>query len=308
MENAFKSSFNIAGIGEILFDNLPDGRRLGGAPANFAIHCSLLGAESKVVSSVGNDSPGREIIKMLNDKGIDTSCISVNEHPTGSVDVKLCPAGQPEYIINENAAWDYISLNRQTLEVAKNCDAVCFGSLAQRNEMSKTSILNFLEAAGENCLKVFDVNLRQHYYSKEIIENSLKLANILKLNDEELNLFQQMFALKDKKLKAIDYLLDTFDLELVALTVGDKGSVMVSKDDISLIKAEPAEVKDTVGAGDCFTAVMVYSLLCRLSIEEANEFASRAASFVCSQDGATPRLPENILAEMKNRQKNTLQK
>ncbi|AQQ10326.1 5-dehydro-2-deoxygluconokinase [Sedimentisphaera cyanobacteriorum] len=300
--------FKVAGIGEILFDNLPGGRRLGGAPANFAIHCSLMGAESSVVSSVGEDQAGKDILSELETKGIDTSCISVNSRPTGSVDVKLCPEGQPEYIINENSAWDYITISPEALKLAANCDAVCFGSLAQRNETSRKSILYFLESAGDQCIKVFDVNIRQQYYSREIIENSLMISDILKLNDEELEIFRVMLGIEGlNDRQTLGHILNHYNLKLIALTLGAEGSIMADREEYSHASAKAAKVRDTVGAGDCFTAAMVYSFLCGVSIEETNEFASKAASFVCTKDGATPSLPAEILDEIKNRQINTLQ-
>jgi len=201
-EKTSKSKFTVVGIGEILWDMLPSGKKLGGAVTNFAYHASVLGANAYVVSSVGADEPGREIITKVGELGLSDQYIQLDtSHPTGTVDVTLDANGIPSYVIHENVAWDYIEFTEDCLELAKKADAICFGSLAQRAETSRNTIIGFLESTikekNDRCLKVFDINLRQNFYNKEIIHQSLQYANVLKLNEEESKVVDELLGLSE---------------------------------------------------------------------------------------------------------------
>ena len=201
----------IIGLGEILWDLLPGGKVLGGAPANFAYHCRMLGTESYVVSSVGKDDLGCEILENMDRLKVAREYISIDEsYPTGTVTVRLDEQGHPDYTIHQNVAWDFIPENKDTAEIAAIADVICFGSLAQRSRVSRKSILSYLELASGSCLKIFDINLRQNYYSREVIESSLKFADVLKLNDEELDIVAEMFALKGNETDIANSLIQRF--------------------------------------------------------------------------------------------------
>jgi fructokinase len=278
---------------------LPDGKLLGGAPANFAYHCHALGADAKVLSAIGDDQLGRQIIDELNAKQVNIDYINTNSHPTGTVDVLIGNNGDAHYTINENVAWDFISLPEKAEKLASQCDAVCFGSLAQRSPASHKSIKAFLAKTKPDCLRVFDINLRQNYYSADIIESSLQAANVFKLNDDELKVLQQLLGLPDSTETALTELLQRYQLDLIALTKGSAGSTMMDKDHVHHNPGIHVEVKDTVGAGDSFTAVMIMCLLLGLSLDKINQIAAKVAAFVCSQSGATPALPVELISEIK---------
>ncbi len=299
MKSAFREHHIVVGIGEILWDMLPEKKRLGGAPTNFASHAAAIGGQARIVSAIGQDQSGLDILERLSNKEINTQHIQFTEHPTGWVDVKICSNGHPEYIIHENVAWDYIPLSPQTIELAQTCDAVCFGSLAQRNPFSRESIQQFLANTREDCLRVFDINLRQHYYSREILENSFQAATILKLNDDELTVLRNLFELPEPQEAALQALLDQYQLDCIAFTEGARGSMMMDTNNVSYCPAIPITVKDTIGAGDAFTATMVMGKLYGLSLEKINQLAGKVAAHVCSQAGATPTLPARLIAELK---------
>ena len=277
----------IAGIGELLWDMLPDGRRLGGAPANFALHSQALGGRTKIISAVGQDQSGLDILKQLSRSQIDTEHIQISELSTSCVDVKICQNGCPEYVIKENVAWDYIRLTPQVKKLAQICDAVCFGSLAQRNPVSRQSIQNLLASTKADCLRIFDINLRQQYFSRDIIEDSLQAANVLKLNDDELAVLHDLLGLPRNTELALRTLLDRYQLNFIAFTQGSSGSIMMDRDTISHCPGMAVTVKDTVGAGDAFTAAMVMGKLYGLPLEKMNQLAGKVAAYVCSQAGAT---------------------
>ena len=291
----------VVGIGELLWDILPDQKRLGGAPANFAHHAHSLGARAIVISAIGKDHNGQEIISQLNSQNINTKYVQTNELPTGTVDVTLSPDGQPNYTIHENVAWDAINTHPTIDTLSQNCNAICFGTLAQRNNISKNTILGLLENTKENCLKVFDINLRQNYYSKELIENSLSVANIVKLNNEELAYLQNIFNLPTEENRALESLLNHFKLDTVALTQGSKGSTMINQDSISFCPGIPVDVKDTIGAGDSFTAAITMGVLANMSLNKINMAASKIAAYVCSQSGATPTIPDSLISVFKDK-------
>jgi len=278
----------IVGIGEILWDMLPAGKQLGGAPMNFAYRVNRLGGSAFMASAVGDDELGDEIISQLHKINLEKEFVQKKSgYPTGTVDVKIDDKGKPDYIIHENVAWDYIEWNDELKQLAGKTDAVCFGSLAQRSDVSRRTILRFLENTGEKCIKIFDINLRQDFYNKQIIENSLAYATILKLNDEELPIVGNMFGLNGDDKTIIRKLIDKFNLEIVALTRGAKGSLLISKNDISEQKGIKVDIADTVGAGDCFSAAIVMGLLEEKNLEEMNRSANELAAKVCMQKGGT---------------------
>jgi fructokinase len=279
--------FKVAGIGEVLWDQLPKGDVLGGAPLNVAYHASQLGAESYIISAVGSDKLGNEILSRLSTKRINLF-ISRVAYPTGTVKVTLNESGVPDFNITNDVAWDYIELTPESSKIASQLDAVCFGSLAQRNKVSHNAILNFLNLVPENALKIFDINLRQNFYNKQLINESLTFSNILKINDEELLILSELFGMKGDEEHLCRKLLDTNKLDLVAYTCGANGSYLFSKDEKSYIKTPVVKVKDTVGAGDSFTAALMVSLLNGYKLSECHALADDIAAFVCENDGAMP--------------------
>lgn len=285
----------LVGLGEILWDILPEGKQLGGAPANFAYHAQELGAKGLVVSCVGNDELGKEILGLVRQLGLSGDYIAVDgEHPTGTVTVALDENGKPDYTIHENVAWDYIPFSKQLSELAPTIDAVCFGSLCQRCEVSGRTVREFLAAAKPDCLRIFDINFRQSYFNVEIVKALLEVSNVLKINDEELLVLARMLGITGTEREILVGLTERFSLKLIALTKGDKGSCLFTDGKISDHPGFPVEVADSVGAGDSFTAAMTVGMLQNKGLDDINEHANRVASFVCSQPGATPRLPDAI--------------
>ena len=285
----------IVGIGEALWDCLPEGRKLGGAPANFAYHVNQLGLEGCVVSAVGQDALGREILDIFTQKSLPSN-IPVVDYPTGTVQVSLDAKGIPQYDIKEGVAWDNIPFSPALKALAAETTAVCWGSLAQRSEVSRATINAFIDAmpAGEAVLKVFDINLRQNFYTKEIIEASLRKCNVLKINDEELAIVSRLFGLDEKS--ACADILAKYELRMLILTCGVDGSYVYTPDGKVSFQGTPkVEVADTVGAGDSFTAAFVASILKGKSVAEAHSFAVKVSAFVCTQHGAMPVLPEEII-------------
>lgn len=280
----------LVGLGEILWDLLPGGKQLGGAPANFAYHATALGAVGLPVSCIGNDENGREIITVLEEHGVRTDGIcTAPRYPTGTVTVKLDVYGKPQYTIHEQVAWDHIPWNDHIQSLAQHAAAVCFGSLAQRAPASRRTIRNFLENARSNCLRVFDINLRQSYYSPEIIRDSLNCADVLKLNDEELPVLSDLFSLDGSMLDQLRQLIDQFSLYTVALTRGANGCLLINPAGHAEHPGIPLRsIADTVGAGDAFTAALAVGLLRRQELESICEYANRLAGYVCTCRGAMP--------------------
>ena len=287
------------GLGEVLWDLLPGGRQLGGAPANFAYHAHALGAESLVVSRVGRDDLGRDLLERLNALGLATSGISVDPvAPTGSVSVTLDPSGQPAYTIHTDVAWDFLEAGPEVLRVAAGADAVCFGTLAQRHPVARESIRRVLQATRPEALRIFDINLRQRFWSREVIVESLALANVLKLNDEELPILAEMLGGSgDDDHGLLARLAQRFDLRAVALTRGARGSLVWTADRSWNWPGSDLKVADTVGAGDSYTAALALGLLSGKSPEDILRIAHRVADFVCTQPGATPPMPADFTAE-----------
>jgi fructokinase len=285
---------NIVGVGEALWDLLLTGPKLGGAPANFAYHAHALGAHVSVITRVGDDDYGREIIRRFQNMGLPDATVQIDETaPTGIAKVVLSGDGLAHFTIQENVAWDYIAANREALAAAGTADAICFGSLAQRCQTSRNSILQLVAAAPAKALRVFDINLRQQFYTRIVIEKSLQLADMLKLNEEELQILAAMFDLSGPAKVQIDRLAQTFDLHVIALTRGPDGSLLFQREGNrwSDCRSHPVQVIDTVGAGDSFTAVLVLGLLQKMHLDEINDLANEVARYVCSQAGATPSLP-----------------
>ena len=276
----------IVGIGEILWDMLPTGKALGGAPANFAYHAKRLGEEGWAVSAIGDDPLGREIMDIVGEKRLN-NLIAVTDKPTGTVQVTLDAHGVPTYNIMEDVAWDNIPFTPEMEALAKRADAVCFGSLVQRMG-SRDAVLKFLRATRPEALRVFDINLRQHYYSKEVLDTSLRLANILKINDEEIRIVADMFGLDGDDTAACRSLVERYDLQLVILTKGADGSEVITATEAIPQTVGKVEVVDTVGAGDSFTAAFVVSYLRGDSLSEAQRLANETAAYVCSCKGAMP--------------------
>ncbi|HSM46836.1 MAG TPA: carbohydrate kinase [Draconibacterium sp.] len=284
----------VAGIGELLWDVLPTGKQVGGAPCNFAFHALQAGCESIVISAVGNEQSGDELLSALAVLNINCEFIQRNGFSTGTVTVKLNESGHPSYSIHENTAWDNVELNPETESKFKELDAVCYGSLGQRNSVSAETIQRLLESVKPGCLKVFDINLRQHFYSPEIITKSLEFANILKLNDEELPVLSGIFGLTGDVKKQLEQLSNQFKLQYIVYTMGEKGSIIMRDNEFSFLGSPKVVVADTVGAGDSFTAVLVSGLLKGLPLNKVHEAATRTAAFVCTQKGATPVIPFDI--------------
>ncbi|VGO11497.1 Fructokinase [Pontiella desulfatans] len=286
--------FIVAGIGELLWDVFPEGKRLGGAPVNFCYHCDQLGATGYPVSAVGADPLGTEIRAVLQGNGIVDRYIAEVGHPTGTVQVMLKNA-QPTYEICEGVAWDHISVSGQVGALAQQIDAVGFGSLAQRSFASRSAIHAFLERMKPNAFKIFDVNLRQTFFSREIIESSLEQCNILKLSDEELPVLAELFGIRGAITEQLQTLRTKFGLTLVAYTRGPGGSLLVSADETDDHPGRPVEAINTVGAGDSFAATLCMGLLNGKPLAEINDHANRVAAFVCTCDGATPILPRELV-------------
>lgn len=287
----------IIGLGEVLWDILPEGKQLGGAPTNFAYHMGQFGFNSKVVSAIGKDKLGDEVIDFMTNREID-HYLALADYPTGTVEVKLNNEGIPTYQIKEKVAWDYIPFDTTIREIAQNTQAVCFGTLAQRSAISHQTIHEFLKAMpeDENTLKIFDINLRQSFYTQEIIEASLKLCNILKINDEELAVLDRIFHLGSQTLeKSCRNLMIKFDIETLILTCGTLGSYVFIEQEHSFKETPKIDVVDTVGAGDSFTAAFCASLLRGKPMVEAHQRAVDVSAFVCSNSGAMPKLlPDHL--------------
>lgn len=284
----------IVGLGEALWDCLPEGRKLGGAPANFAFHASQFGYEAYAVSAVGKDDLGTETLAEFEAKGLQYEMPRV-DYPTGFVQVTLDEAGIPAYDIREGVAWDNIPLTERMREMATRCQAVCFGSLAQRNESSRNTIYAFLDSTPDDCLRIFDINLRQDFYSKEVVHESLSRCNILKINDEEIVTLGEMFGCQEFGPEDLCRLImEKYSLDILVLTCGTNGSYVFSKGEVSFMETPKVDVADTVGAGDSFTGAFVSSILSGKSVAEAHRIAVNVSAFVCTQDGAMPIVPDAL--------------
>lgn len=284
----------IVGMGEALWDVLPEGKKIGGAPANFAYHVSQFGFDSRVVSAIGNDELGNEILQVFKEKHLEHQLQTVN-YPTGTVQVTLDDNGIPCYDIKEGVAWDNIPFTDELKRLALNARAVCFGSLAQRNEVSRATINRFLDTMpdGDGQLKIFDINLRQGFYTKEIIRDSCQRCNVLKINDEELVMISRLFGYPGIDLQDKCWiLLAKYNLKMLILTCGTNGSYVFVPGVVSFQETPKVPVADTVGAGDSFTATFTAALLRGKSVPEAHKLAVEVSAYVCTQSGAMPELPQ----------------
>ncbi len=289
--------YKIIGIGEILWDVFPDGKKLGGAPANFAYFIRSMGLEGLIASRIGCDPLGKEILGRLKELNLSGDFIQTDlEHPTGTVEVKVDAGGRPHYIIKKFVAWDFLELNHRWKELSREAGVICFGTLAQRSPQSRKTIISFLKMSGESTVRVLDINLRQNFYSLEIISESLRLATILKLNKEELESLKKIMGRSHKKddINFCRGIMSDYHIELICVTRGERGSLLVNKKDYYEHSGYKVTVIDTVGAGDAFTAAMVKGYLGEGSLKDISEIANRLGSWVCSQAGPTPPLNEEI--------------
>lgn len=285
----------IVGFGEALWDVFPEGRKIGGAPANFAYHVAQWGLDSCAISAIGKDDLGDDIVRKFDENGLKYRLERV-DFPTGVVQVTLDENKVPSYNIKEGVAWDNIPMTPELETLARNCRAVCFGSLAQRSSVSRATINAFVDLMPEDSLKIFDINLRQHYFNEEIVCNSMNKADILKINDEEIIVVAEMLNITGKSQKEIcEVLLDRFALKMVILTCGDKGSYVLTAQESSWVDTPKVNVVSTVGAGDSFTGTFIASILLGKTVRQAHEAAVRVSAYVCTCQGAMPAIPQDLL-------------
>ncbi len=286
----------IVGLGEALWDVLPEGKKLGGAPANFAYHAGQFGLDTIAISALGEDALAEETIEALKEHGLNYLMPRV-PYPTGTVQVTLAEGGIPTYEIKEGVAWDNIPYTDEMAEIAKNARAVCFGSLAQRNKVSRENIRKFLADTPADCLKICDINLRQQFYSKEVLEDSFQLCNILKINDEELVVVNRMFGYDGLDMRqTCEKMVQDYGLKMLVLTCGTNGSYVFTDDGLTSFQDTPkVEVADTVGAGDSFTGSFCACILNGKPVQEAHKTAVQVSAFVCTQNGAMPTIPKEFI-------------
>ena len=299
----------ILGIGELLWDIVPDGMRLGGAPANFAVMAGRLGNHAAILSRIGRDDLGRQAIDRLDPMPVETGFLQVDQlHETGRVTVSL-DGGEPHYTIHEPAAWDFLELSDEWIQLAARADAICFGSLAQRNRQARQTIQTLAAEASAKCIRVFDVNLRAPFYSAEVLQESLELATVVKMNDVEAPLVLDLLDLAIEEAPvtgetlstpeylraAAERLLAEFpSLQLVAATRGSRGSLLVTRDEWNEHPGFPVKVADGIGAGDAFTAAMTHYMLRGADLATLNEAGNRWGGWMASQSGAMPALPDSV--------------
>ncbi|QEL18019.1 carbohydrate kinase family protein [Limnoglobus roseus] len=285
----------VVGIGEVLWDLLPGGRQMGGAPANFTFHARQLGADARPVTRVGRDALGQDILARLRELGVPTDCVELDDaRPTGTVTVELGTDGEPHYTIHEGVAWDHLRGEAPGRRAVAAADAVCFGTLAQRHDDSRHAIRTLLGDVPPTALRVFDVNLRQSYFSRPVVEDSLRLANVLKLNETELPRLAELFGIEGDEPSRIEQLAQQFHLQAVAFTRGGRGSLLHRDGKWSDHPGVPVKVQDTIGAGDSFTAAMTLGLLAGWELDTINQRANEIAAHVASRAGGTPPLPESL--------------
>ena len=285
---------SVVAIGEVLWDVFPSGPRFGGAPANFA--CAIAGLAPNnvsvaMVSAVGNESLGDDAIESLKRQNVETKSVTRQRQQTGQVHISLDDNGVASYRFAEDCAWDNLVWSDKLAELAKQTDVVCFGTLGQRSEVSKATIQQFVRTTPSDCLRIFDINLRPPFYTEAVIRESLEIANVLKLNDDELPLLAELLAIQGDEQELVAQIADAASLDVIALTRGENGALIFKDGQTSECAGVATEVVDTVGAGDAFTAAMVVGLLAGTHIDSINRHACEVAAFVCSQSGATPRMP-----------------
>lgn len=281
----------VLGVGELLWDCFPDGRRPGGAPANVAFHANQLDLRGVIVSRVGTDESGEALRRHLQELGLDISAIQVDErYPTGTVTVDMTRPDQPQYTIHDQVAWDYLAFEAGLAGLAMQASAVCFGTLAQRHDGTRATVQRVLAAAGGDCLRVFDVNLRQKWYRREVIEASLRSAQVVKLNDAEVEMIAPLLDLPRVAEDFASVLRELYAVKLVCVTRGERGCVLYAKDERVEQAGVPVEVVDAVGAGDAFTAGLIAGLLHRWPLERVARVANQIGALVASRPGAMPQL------------------
>lgn len=293
-------AFLIVGLGELLWDLLPDGKQLGGAPANFAYHAALLGDRGAIASRLGDDALGAEARDLVSNLRLPLEHLQTDaDHPTGTVQIEISPGGEPDFTIVPDVAWDFLAWTPRLEELASQADVVCFGSLAQRSPRSRQTIRAFLDATRHGALRIFDVNLRQAYYSAEVLTESLRRANVVKLNDEELPILLERAGLRaEDDQSGVMRLLEAFELDLVCVTRGARGSLLASRSEVVDHPGLETAVADTVGAGDAFTAAMAHHLLRGAPLRRLSEAANRLGAWVAGQVGATPAADPAIVAQV----------
>lgn len=292
----------ILGLGEILWDLLPEGKKLGGAPTNFAYFANVLGQDGVVASKIGKDPLGKEIVSEMEKLGLASKYIQTDKkYPTGTVGVELDKNGQPDYIIYRNVAWDHLELNKDWEILAKEAKAICFGTLAQRSKESKETINNFLNLSSSTAIKFLDLNIRQDFFSVDLIIDSIRMADMLKLNTSELKLIRELLKYPDKmaEKELCLKIIDEFELQLLCLTRGEDGSLILNKEDYYDHPGYKASVMDTIGAGDAFSAAVVIQYLKGKTIREISDSANRLGAWVSSRSGPTPRIDKDFLSSIK---------
>ena len=278
---------------------LPEGRRLGGAPSNFAYVSRLLGEEAVVASRVGRDPLGAEALGRLARAGVSTRYVQLDDsHPTGTVGVRIGEGGEPNFKVNENSAWDYLEWTPAWAELAAHAGVVCFGTLGQRHAAARETVTRFLEATRPGALRLFDVNLRHSFFTPEMLARSLGLSDVVKLNEEELSAAARMLGLRTGGVReTAGTLLERFGLELVAVTRGARGSLLVTREGADEHPGLPARVVDTIGCGDAFAAALAHCLRLGAPLALSNEIANRVGAWLAEQPGATPEAdPDTIRA------------
>lgn len=287
----------VVGLGELIWDLLPDGKQLGGATTNFAYISRLLGNTSILASRVGNDAFGREAKTRLEQMGIMTDYVQVDQkHPTGTVGVKIDDRGEAHYSMNENSAWDYLEWTEPWQELTTRADTISFGTMAQRETQARDTIIRFIEHARPDALRIFDVNLRHAFFTAEMLARSLELATIVKLNDDELARVTALLGLDERREEALaKQLIDKFNLDLVAITRGEKGSSLITREETVNHPGFKVDVSDTIGAGDAFSAALAHFYGCGAPLRAISEAANRLGSWTSTQKGATPAVGPEIL-------------
>ena len=289
------AEYCLGGIGELLWDVLPEGEKLGGAPVNFAYYIHALGATGIPISTVGRDRRGSQALAELQERGLDTSAISTADYPTGFVDARVDEAGVATYHFPDDVAWDHLQVNEYAAGLAGDLDAVCFGSLALRGQSSRQAILGYLDTLPQTTKRVFDINLRQEFYTRELLDLGLKRADILKLNEDELGVLARLFELPGPQNKSLQQLLDDYQFELLIFTRGEEGSMIISPDECSSHPGLQCPVVDTIGAGDSFTAMAILCYLQSMELDAINEHANRLAAHVCGHAGAMVVPPPGLI-------------
>jgi fructokinase len=286
----------VFGVGELLWDLLPQGKQLGGAPGNVMYFAGALGADATLISRVGSDPLGDEALMQLTQLNVDTRAISRDpQHRTGTASIDLDQKRNAKFVIQQPVAWDFIPADPQLVREVEQADAICFGTLAQRMPTSRHSIRQLVESTSRSALRILDINLRPPFCEPEVIHDSLTMANVLKINHEELATIAELLELAGSEIDCAREVLNQFELRLVAVTKGAEGSLLVTNDRVSTHPGiRPQVIRDTIGAGDAFTAALIIGLLRNHDLDALHDRAARLASYVCSQSGATPPLPESL--------------